>query len=110
MEKDEDNGTEPFNINDTNFRDSNISSTKEIKEKNNRKKLYLISLGIIIFIIIVIVVFIIIYKTYKNNDKKEKNKEVIGEINCIFNIRKINTKIQILGKDFKLSDFLIFKN
>ena len=65
-------------------------------------------LGIIIIIIVLIIVFIFFYKIYRKNDEKENIKEVIGEIYCIFNIEKINTIVQILGNDFKISDFSIY--
>ena len=61
--------------------------------------------AIILFIFLIILITVIIFLLLS----KSENLEVIGEINCKYDIKKINEEINILGDDFtKTSKFNIF--
>ena len=91
-----------FNVND-------LGSMNSDKIYQGNKKILLnkyLLIGIsFIIIFVVIIILIIIFKANKEDDNKNK----IGEIKCIFKIDKINTKIKIIGNEFKKeSDFDIY--
>ena len=92
---------ETFNINDFS---SDLNSNKEKKENNMKK--YIIIGGLIIIIIILIIVIIILVNNSPDNSKKDDDipKNVIGEINCLYEIETITNKTLILGKQFN-NDF-----
>ena len=98
--EDSNSNNDEFNVND--LGSMNSDKIKEGDIKLLKKKNIIIAISIIIFIFIILLILII---TLKQN-KKDKNE--IGEINCIFKINTINTKIPILGVEFKKeSDFSI---
>ena len=94
---------EEFNVND--LGSMNSAKIKEGDKKLLNKQNIIIGISIIILISLIFLIIIII-TTLKKNKKYQKK---IGEINCIFKINKVNTKIPILGVEFKKeSDFSIF--
>ena len=100
-----DNESEKFlNIND-------LGSMNSDKIKaNEAKKNYFIIGGIMIALIILMIVIIIFMASGSSSDnKKNEKKSSIGTINAIYEINMINTKISILGEEFKKnSDFDIY--
>ena len=79
-------------------------SSTGIREKQTINK-NMIIIGTISFFVILLLIIIIIIIVEKTN----KSKTHLGDIVCFYDINKINTDIEILGKEYnKSSDFDIF--
>ena len=80
-------------------------------DKEKKKRIMIIGLILsAIFIIILLTIIIVIMTGSKNSDDDDSsNMEVIGEINCIYNIQTENENTIILGNEFqKSSNFDIY--
>ena len=97
-------------INDEDKIGSNIP-TKESLFKNKKCLIILISIISLIVIIVAIVVIVVLTKSQNNEKKREDDrpdesdepkpsKEPIGEIMCLFVIKKENEDIKLLGDEF----------
>ena len=91
-----------FSLNDT---ESNKLKVKKDNLSNKAKIFIIISL---IILCIIIVSFIAVYLLAKSKDNNEE-KETKGEIKCIFGIKSISQKTNIISENYeKNSDFDIF--
>ena len=104
-----------FNIND--FGSMNSDKIKSMGQSKCPKKYYYILGGTIALLLIVIIISIIIIinssdsssDNKREDEEKKEIKTIIGSINCTFDINNINTKIPIIGSEFKKeSDFGIY--
>ena len=77
-------------------------NSEKIKQMEGNKfdyKKLLIIAGITILIIVLIIIIIILSssKSSESNDNdSDSEKEINADINCIYNIEKINTKVLII--------------
>jgi hypothetical protein len=101
MEEDNEEQKEPFNVDNVEV---------NLNEKKKTIPLPLIG-GILLFLILLLIALILINSSDDSSQKekgKEISKKILGEINCIFKIDKIDYKTEIIGKEFKKqSDFSI---
>ena len=103
MEEDNEEQKEPFNVDNVDL---------NLNEKKKSIPLPLI-IGLLLFVVLSLIILVLINSS-GDSTKKEKekatSKKILGEINCLFKIDKIDykTKTEIIGKEFKKeSDFSI---
>ena len=62
-------------------------------------------LGIILAVLLIIIILIIVIIAISSNSKEEEednsNKEKIGEINCIYDIRQTSEKTKLFGDNYE---------
>ena len=93
---------------------SNLSGMQNDKNSFN-KTIIIISVVSVIFIILLVLLIVLLNKS-SSDEKDEKdnpneNKEVIGNITCVYQIDKTNEEVKILGDNFKKPDnFDIYVN
>ena len=93
-----------FSLNDT---ESNKLKPKK-EETSSKKKQIFIIIAIIILILILIISIIVIFLLTKSKDNNNQ-KEIKGEIICLFNIKTISKETNIINELYeKYSDFDIF--
>jgi len=93
--------------NDEFYNDFHVEiSEKNKKNKKSKNKYILIAIGVAIFIIILIILLILLTNTNtkdssNNEEEEEEEYEIIGEINCIYNIMTVNTETQLVNEDYR---------
>ena len=76
--------------------------------KYNSLSKYLLIGGSVFFILLFIIVTIMVNTSDKSPKKEEISKMVLGEINCIFEIKNAEKEISILGNEYETNaDFSI---
>ena len=95
----DDNKNNGLNINDLGSMDSEKIKQMEGSKYDYKKLLIIGGITILILVLIIIIIILTSRKSSKSNDS-DSEEEVNADIICIYNIEKINTKIQILGKEF----------
>ena len=91
--------------NEINSELTGINKVDAIKRRN------LIIIGVSLGILVIVLIIIIISLTTKKKDNdtpSNENKELIGEINCIYDIDSTSTNTLILGNEFKQGNFDIY--
>ena len=76
------------------------------KTKKNKKKIIIISSIVGISLLLLILIIIIIFTKNKKDDKEKDEhhnepKEIIGEINCIYDVYTKEESIKLLNDEFK---------
>ena len=91
--------------NEINSELTGINKDDAIKRRN------LIIIGVSLGILVIVLIIIIISLTTKKKDNdtpSNENKELIGEINCIYDIDSTSTNTLILGNEFKQGNLDIY--
>ena len=89
------------------FTVDDIISEETPPEKSSNLKKNLIVAGVAFSVIVVLIVLIILMGSKdkdKDKDEKKIKKDIIGEINCNYQINEENKLIKIIGEDFKFGD------
>ena len=88
-------------LNDVN---SNLVPKESFYQKNKKLVItFFISIGVLIIVAILAIISVVLNKNSKDQEAS------LGDIICVFNIKKINENIKILGDDYiKNSNFKIF--
>ena len=73
-------------------------------EKAKRKKQIIIASALSLLFIIIIIVIIILINTGSNLDEDTSNLELLGEINCIYDVQSISSNTLLIGNDFIKND------
>ena len=92
------------------FQNELDSELTDINKDDKKKKKNIIILGILfgLLLIVLTIIIIIIFTKKEENIPSNENKELIGEINCIYDIDSISTKTLIFRNEFKQGNFDIY--
>ena len=92
------------------FQNELDSELTDINKDDKKKKKNIIMLGILfgLLLIVLTIIIIIIFTKKEENIPSNENKELIGEINCIYDIDSTSTNTLILGNEFKQGNFDIY--
>ena len=85
--------------------DKNLSS----KRMSNKMKIIIFgSIGAALLLILIILIILLAKQSSKKNDdeNEEINMDKIGEINCVYDIYKINVPVQLLSEEYQKNSVL----